>query len=195
MQEWLEKDAEWKTYIEKRISEESTNQNTQNTENSRETTTATASAASNSTSAHTAAATWPASDNLFALYTAKPGNQQQSAALSCASAINNLRDEWIFDPAAAVHVCNDLSLFTELFDSSENLMTGDSKTAVAGVGTARMPCVDPDTGNARIVTLHDVRYSPNHHVNLISYSKTKERGCQWDESAECLRAKDGRPIA
>lgn len=108
---------------------------------------------------------------------------------------SSLASSWVFDPAAAVHVCNNRELFTEFTECDDSLCTGDASTPIKGKGTTMLYCVDPTTNQPRTILLQNTYYSPNHHANLVSYSRTKLRGCQWDKANDCLRANTGNPIA
>jgi hypothetical protein len=107
----------------------------------------------------------------------------------------NLRDRWILDTGASIHVCNNRSLFDQYTVKKAAMRTGDSFTRVEGIGTVRMLCVDPITGGTSVVRLHDVKYSPDFHVNLVSYSQAKTRGCRWDENGGCMRSANGSAFA
>jgi hypothetical protein len=55
--------------------------------------------------------------------------------------------------------------------------------------------VDPSTGHGQRIPVRNVVYSPDFHVNLISYGILRDNGIRWDEEKECLRDTSGTTIA
>ena len=182
--EKLENDPEWKAYIEKRVtSDSSTNQSSQNAEKTRD---SGASIPAGNQQQSTASATWPPNtyNEPITLYT---GTSDVPVAFNAGHTDSSLASSWVFDPAAAVHVCNNRELFTEFTSCNDSLCTGDASTPIQGKGTAMLHCVDPTNNQPCTILLQNTYYSPNHHANLVSYSRTKLKGCQWDEANDCLR--------
>ncbi|KAJ5364799.1 uncharacterized protein N7496_010512 [Penicillium cataractarum] len=106
---------------------------------------------------------------------------------------DDTRKRWFLDTASSVHVCNQRDLFTKFTPKADNLRTGDSSTAVEGIGSAIMTRIGPD-GSIRPIQLSNVVYSPGFHANLMSYVALKEKGVRWDEDNECIKDSAGEPI-
>ena len=74
------------------------------------------------------------------------------------------------DSGATIHCINDASLFTHFTTPkrSVRIVTANAGSIYAeAVGTVTMTLLDVN-GHERIITLHNVAYSPHFHTNLIS---------------------------
>jgi hypothetical protein len=170
VEERLAKDEAWKAWIDKSVKEH----------NEKNGTTKTA--------------------NITQLYgsfftTSFPVEQIHQAALKSVKTTgsDDIRQRWFLDTASSVHVCNQKDLFTTFEPAKTGLKTGDSITAVEGIGSAIMTGVGPD-GSTRPIQLSNVLYSPHFHANLMSYAALKEKGVRWDEDTECIKDSSGKPV-
>ncbi|KAJ5369326.1 uncharacterized protein N7496_009086 [Penicillium cataractarum] len=168
VEERLSKDEAWKTWIEKMVKDH-------NEKNGVNDTTKMA----NSTQL------W---GSYFTSFPIKQVYQSVKAAGE-----DDTRKRWFLDTASSVHICNQRDLFTKLTPKQDGLKTGDSYTAVEGIGSAIMTGVGPD-GSTRPIQLSNVLYSPDFHANLMSYAGLKKKGLKWDEDNECIKDSNGEPV-
>ncbi|KAJ5359242.1 uncharacterized protein N7496_011655 [Penicillium cataractarum] len=169
VEERLSKDEAWKTWIDKMVKDHNEKNGVNNTKTA------------NST-------------QLWGSYfTSFPIEQVYQSVKAAGGSSDDTRKRWFLDTASSVHVCNQRDLFTKFTPKADNLRTGDSSTAVEGIGSAIMTGIGPD-GSIRPIQLSNVVYSPGFHANLMSYAALKEKGVRWDEDNECIKDSAGEPI-
>jgi hypothetical protein len=139
VEERLAKDPAWKAWIEKAIKEH-------NEKNGITTKTA----------------------NITQLYgsfftTDFPMKQVYQSVKATGDADDTIRQRWFLDTASSVHICNQINLFTTFTPKELGLKTGDSITAVKGIGSAIMTGVGPD-GSIRPIQLSNVLYSRHFRI-------------------------------
>ena len=114
--------------------------------------------------------------------------------------ITRSRKDWIVDSGATCHMCNDVSLFSELRDqkNSEKVILGDGcSLQTKGQGTVDLEMFLAD-GASRRCDLKNVLYVPELEYNLLSVSRAAEAGktvkfnssgCEFtNEHGECREA-------
>lgn len=105
-----------------------------------------------------------------------------------------LKDSWILDSGSTVHICNDKSRFISYQPRTDNVVTGDAKTRVEGIGNVLIFGRDP-AGNRIEITLRNTLYSPGFHVNIVALRLIRAQGLVWDQYADCLADKtSGKPM-
>ncbi|CAG8897455.1 unnamed protein product [Penicillium nalgiovense] len=83
---------------------------------------------------------------------------------------NLIRDRWLIDTGAQVHICNNRSLFIEFQETESSIRVGDTETMVDGIGTVLIYGVSPrEDETPKQMMLFNVRYSPGFHTNIISH--------------------------
>ncbi|KAJ6163952.1 hypothetical protein N7470_002624 [Penicillium chermesinum] len=92
----------------------------------------------------------------------------------------NTSNWWILDCGSDCHVTNDASRFIDFTPIRGKLGTGDHYTEYEGIGTAKIYPIDPDNGLPHDITLKEVIYAPNFHLNLISESRLRKGGVCHD---------------
>lgn len=106
-----------------------------------------------------------------------------------------LRDQWILDSGANQHISNNRNLFKAFTSQEGSVSVGDTKTAFEGYGDIDVSSVHPETGESVPITIHNVRYAPGFHVNLISLSVLEDLGFSWGTKDKAIINKDGNKVA
>lgn len=114
--------------------------------------------------------------------------QHQSFALSVFTTTNQrddefpLRQSYILDSGADVHVCNDLSRATgpiRLPTPGERLATGSGWIPIMGYGEIEVKVKAPAPRKQQTVKLRDVAFIPSFFTNVISLKKLIKGGVEW----------------
>lgn len=113
-------------------------------------------------------------------------NNVEATASSGVKEIPYLKTRWILDSGATNHVCNDRRRFITFMKHRITLQTGDTSAQVVGRGTVQLTGRNPETGEARTITLTDALYAPDFHVSLVSYGKLKRKGVHWCQDTDTL---------
>ncbi|OQE14837.1 hypothetical protein PENFLA_c035G05839 [Penicillium flavigenum] len=83
---------------------------------------------------------------------------------------DSIRDRWLIDTGAQVHICINRSLFIEFQEAESSIRVGDTETIVGGIGTVLIYGVSPrENETPKQMMLFNVRYSPGFHTNIISH--------------------------
>ncbi|KAJ5561490.1 hypothetical protein N7461_000251 [Penicillium sp. DV-2018c] len=123
-----------------------------------------------------------------------PTNQQTVPSTLSTNSVGakGLRDRWILDNGASMHICNDRSKFINFEAANHDVRTGDNTTRIEGHGKVRLR--ESYRGEEREITLENASYSPGFHTNLVSYGALKKQGVKWDEEGGCIRDSLSRPV-
>jgi hypothetical protein len=74
-----------------------------------------------------------------------------------------IRDRWLIDTGAQVHICNNRSLFIEFQEAESSIRVGDTEMMVGGIGTVLIHGVSPrENETPKQMILFNVRYSRFH---------------------------------
>lgn len=88
----------------------------------------------------------------------------------------SLKNNWVVDSGANVHICNQRERFIDLRKDSAEITLGDGHSISQGCGTARIIVRNPDSGKIQWATLTDVWYALDFATNIISVSEIKKKG-------------------
>lgn len=114
--------------------------------------------------------------------------QHQSFALSVFTTTNQrddefpLRQSYILDSRADIHVCNDPSRATgpiRLTAPGERLATGSGWIPIMGYGEIEVKAKAPAPRNQQTVKLRDVAFIPSFFTNVVSLKKLIKGGVEW----------------
>ena len=108
--------------------------------------------------------------------------------------IEPVRNRWVVDTGAQMHVCNDRGLFVTFEDVRSSVKVGDTETTVDGVGTVVIYGVSAVNGKAVRAELYNTRYSPNFHSNLISNGLMMKGELLMNFRKNCIETTDGKPV-
>jgi hypothetical protein len=122
-----------------------------------------------------------------------PIEQVYQSVKATGSADDTIRQRWFLDTVSSVHIYNQRNLFTTFTPKESGLKTGDSITAVKGIGSAIITGVGPN-GSTRPIQLSNVLYSPHFHANLMSYAGLKKKGLKWDKDNECIKDSNSKAV-
>ena len=89
-----------------------------------------------------------------------------------------LRDSFILDSGATIHICNTLSRFSDQRPGSGSVMAGDTVLDIESWGTVQIH-TQTNTGST-IISLLDVAYISTFHTNLVSLKKALAMGYHFD---------------
>jgi hypothetical protein len=98
-----------------------------------------------------------------------------AAASICSDHVDST---WCIDSGASIHICNDISLFTDIdYDGVQLRVAGVSKNRMytSGCGTVKIPVLDLRTNSISNFVLEDVYYLPNQPHNLISLRQALQK--------------------
>jgi len=100
--------------------------------------------------------------------------------ISTASTEYHLRDSFILDSGANIHVCNSQERFQDLRTASDDdyLYAGDSTIPIEGFGTVKITVQGP-TGPFEIA-LKDTAFVPTFHTNVASLDRFISKEVHWD---------------
>ncbi|KAJ5089928.1 hypothetical protein N7532_008612 [Penicillium argentinense] len=108
-----------------------------------------------------------ASDDLptetIAFFTATISPEVYHAAITY-----SLKNNWVVDSEANVHICNQKERFLNLRKDLAEITLGNGHSTVQGRGTARIIVRNPQSGKTQWATLTDVWYAPDFATNIIS---------------------------
>ena len=92
----------------------------------------------------------------------------------------SLRDSFILDSGATIHVCNNRERFKTFQSAGTNnyLYAGDSTVAIKGVGDVDIQITTSD--GVSTITLRNTAYVPWFHTNTVSLNKFIEKGVYWN---------------
>jgi transposase InsO family protein len=102
-----------------------------------------------------------------------------------------LKNSFLLDSAAPIHVCNNYSRFKTFTSATgeDSLRAGSSFTRIEGYGTVEVNAI-PATPGDKFCTLElvDVAYVPSFHTSLVSFDRAWSKGIQWDTEKMTLNA-------
>lgn len=101
-----------------------------------------------------------------------------------------LKNDFIYDPRSICHVLNSTERFLELNEHHGEILVGDTKSKIEGVGTAWINVKKPD-GSLRRWKLKDAYYVPHFHTNIISSSRCRQNGFYLSERDGSIVNKEG----
>ena len=97
-----------------------------------------------------------------------------------------LRDSFILDSGAGVHVCNNPRRLRNLRPAANKfLITGSHREVINGFGEVDIVVQAPN-GQWRTTTLKDVALVPTFHTSVVSYKCFEKAGGSWDTRAKTL---------
>ncbi len=98
----------------------------------------------------------------------------------------SLRDSFILDSGATIHVCNNRDRFKTFQSAGINdyLYAGDSTVAIEGVGDVDIQITTSD--GVSTITLRNTAYVPQFHTNTVSLNKFIEKGVHWNTESHEL---------
>jgi hypothetical protein len=165
----MKEDPDWKAFVSKKRSEESASKNTH------------ANTVLRRGELGFFLAESPKANNVFPVQKSIPIDHEHSMIDHDHSAINHehsmfhqtsydpLRDRWLIDTGAQVHICNNRSLFIEFQETASSIRVGDTETMVNGIGTVLIHGISPREETPKQIMLFEVKYSPGFHTNVISH--------------------------
>jgi hypothetical protein len=105
-----------------------------------------------------------------------------------------LRDSWIADTRANVHVCNDRSQLSNFYPvDGEAIRFSNSHAPIIGYGTAKVQGESPN-GGVHILELTQVAYIPGCHTNIVSIGLANKKGYFQNQRLQLIEDKEGNPI-
>ena len=98
----------------------------------------------------------------------------------------HLRDSFILDSGASIHICNRRSRFQDLRPASEDdvIYAGNTIIPIEGFGSVKIIIQAPD--GPREIMLTDVALVPTFHTNVASLRRFKAKGTYWDTQNDRL---------
>ncbi|KAJ5900417.1 uncharacterized protein N7473_004487 [Penicillium subrubescens] len=93
-----------------------------------------------------------------------------------AASLYPLKNAWIVDSGANVHICNRRDRFDFLENDHFKISTGDGESSIEGVGSARLTVRNPWNGKQSVTKISNVLYAPDFHTNILSVSEIKKNG-------------------
>lgn len=106
-----------------------------------------------------------------------------------------IRDRWLIDTGAQVHISNNRSLFIEFQETESSIRVGDTETMVGGIGTVLIYGVSPrENETPKQMMLFNVRYSPGFHTNIISHGRMFSNTKAFLNFEEDWIQQDGVPL-
>ena len=95
---------------------------------------------------------------------------------SVSESLYPLKDSYILDSGATIHVCNNPSRFINIRPlNGDILITGDSEVSIEGYGTITVYAKSVKGQEDCILTLNNVVYVPTFYTNLILFNKAIKR--------------------
>ena len=109
--------------------------------------------------------------------------------VSAASAVTtdyHLRDSFILDSGATLHICNDRTRFQDIRPTSDEelLYAGNAVIPIDGFGSVTITIQAP--GGPRPITLREVAYVPSFHTNVASLNRFIAKDVHWDTKDQRL---------
>ncbi len=94
-------------------------------------------------------------------------NSNTALVISSVNNINVQSNDWVIDSGCSTHFCNDIKLFKNIRNEESTVTVANNELVnISKVGDVELI----SNLNNRLVTLKDVKYSPNFAHNLISVS-------------------------
>ncbi|CBF74296.1 uncharacterized protein ANIA_04289 [Aspergillus nidulans FGSC A4] len=110
-----------------------------------------------------------------------------------ASEYSMLKESFILDSGATVHICNDKTRFKKLKQEPAGyLRAGNAVVPIEGTGVGDISPNCRGTSNV-MISLQETAYVPGFHTNIISASRMKRAGFIWD-FAEDRVVKNGHEV-
>jgi hypothetical protein len=99
-----------------------------------------------------------------------------------------LKNCFILDSGASMHICNDILRFKNYNPSATGVLyAGDIIIRIQGTGSIKI-CPNCSRGSGNIViTLTHVAYMPGLYTNIIRARKLKQAGYSWDFNNNAIR--------
>jgi hypothetical protein len=101
-----------------------------------------------------------------------------------------LRDSFLLDSAASIHVCNNRSRFTTFTPSTgkQTMRAANSFAIIQGYGTVEVHAKSATPGDLKPCTLEllDVAYVPSFQTSLVSFGRAWVKGIRWDTNRMTL---------
>jgi hypothetical protein len=89
---------------------------------------------------------------------------------------NFTNDLWILDSGASCHYCQSAEGLTDIKEIDESIKI-ENGNSMKSTKIGNLKCeVTKVNGEKMTITLHDVKYAPNHCVNLFSLNKALKKG-------------------
>ncbi|KAJ5302452.1 hypothetical protein N7476_009251 [Penicillium atrosanguineum] len=95
---------------------------------------------------------------------------------------------WAYDSAADTHVCNDRSQFVTFSSHQGDLLVGDTKSSIEGIGLVYLSFGDTT------FDLYETLYVPRFHLNILSAKRARKGGVYHNQRLNQLKREDGTPI-
>ena len=98
-----------------------------------------------------------------------------------------------FDTAADVYICNDRSQFLTYEPYQSDVLVGDTRAPIIGIGLVRFTGFTQPIKNI-CFDLRECLYILGFHVNIISAQKAKKAGIYLNNRKNCLENQASQPI-
>ena len=102
----------------------------------------------------------------------------QASYTASSSLVYPLRNSFLLDSGAPIHICNDRSRFINLTQCHDTLFAGSNKDQIEGYGSVSITA-QLEKGT-QTFTLRDVAYVSTFHANIVSFQRYKAAEGHWD---------------
>ncbi|KAF7174442.1 hypothetical protein CNMCM5623_007239 [Aspergillus felis] len=120
--------------------------------------------------------------------------RSNSAVFSLGGSAYELRDSWIVDSGADIHICNDRTRFLTYEPvEDEYARFGATDVQILGYGKVELTAIGMN-GKAHILELSRVAYLPECHTNLLSTFQMMKHGFYLNQRKHVIEDQDGIPI-
>ena len=128
-------------------------------------------------------------------YAPKPSESVFTAIFSAnhiktAHATYELKNSFLLDSGATIHICNNLKRFSATHPGSGSILAGDTVVDIKAWGTVDITVNTPR--GRETIPLQDVAYIPSFHTSLVSLKKAIGRGFHWNTST--MNLTDGNRV-
>lgn len=115
-------------------------------------------------------------------------------AISCHTGDNGtypLANSFLLDTGSTMHICNNLSRFTdyEPLDELEAIRAGDTILPILGYGTVTVNCDDGPK-----LKLRNAAYVPRHMTSLVSADRLEEKGLFYEGRIQAITRNPGQKL-
>jgi Zinc knuckle. len=129
---------------------------------------------------------------------ALPPEHKNFGLIQVASVMRGKNEGWIIDSGATSHMCKDVNAFVDLVKLKKPVCVtlGDGGSLEA-TSVGNVPIISEVRGETRNCTLYDVLYVPGLAYNLLSVSKSADRGVRtiFDTDSCQIESADGYVLA
>ncbi|KAF7180240.1 hypothetical protein CNMCM7691_009407 [Aspergillus felis] len=120
--------------------------------------------------------------------------RSDSAAFSLGSNAYELRDSWIVDSGADIHICNNRTRFLTYEPvEDEYARFGATDVQILGYGKVELTAIGMN-GKPHILELSRVAYLPECHTSLLSTFQMMKHGFYLNQRKHVIEDQDGIPI-